>query len=119
MLLRRWAVFPPARPPALSPARMHVRHLSHLLCTPLLPECAGDNSMGDLGTGGTPSQSAVPLPVAGNSTYSTIYAGTWGYYACGLVDSPGTAMDRTLECWCGICKLNCPVVACRFAKHMT
>lgn len=73
------------------------------VCALLPGLAAGSNSVGQLGTGGEPDASSVPLPVAGDSVYSSIHAAVWANFACGIVSAPGTPQDKTLECWWAAC----------------
>jgi len=65
--------------------------------------CIGGDSAGQLGVGTGQPESGVPLPVAGGKTYSSIHAGMYNTYACGLISQPGAPEDKTLECWCACC----------------
>lgn len=53
--------------------------------------CWGDNSYGELGTGGTPSSSTVPLTVSGLTNVVELALGD--FHACALKS------DSTLWCW--------------------
>lgn len=56
-----------------------------------LAYCWGINDAGLLGTGGTPTESSVPVAVAGGLTFTVLSAGSG--HTCGLV------ADGTLYCW--------------------
>jgi hypothetical protein len=55
--------------------------------------CWGSNDHGQLGTGGTPSGSATPLPVAGGRVFTGLGASVIGFFTCGVTT------DHRAYCW--------------------